>query len=570
MYVSHTRSLIALLALAILPIGCDEPTRPSPLGSIMVQVEEQGTDRQGAGYLTAVDNEPSRRLDVPNLRTTFTNMAPGAHVVRLDGLAPNCTVVGQNPVTVEVPNNETVTVRFSVTCVSYVGTVRVTTVTTGGELDPNGYVAMSEGMQLAIVGANTATTIPGVRAGRQLIWIGDVASNCRVVTPNPVDVDVPFPGTAEVTFAVECVLSGALRVTVATTGVDVNHNGYIVTIGAPSVSFAGSLTVPPNGSVTFASLRPAADYRVMLHALGANCDVVGADIQTVGVIGGDTASVMVEVVCSAVPWLAFERSGDIYVMPMHGSATRLTTDPALDANPAWSSDGRIAFMTRRHDNGSELYVMNADGTNPVRLTTSAGDDDMPSWSPSGRKIVFQSTRDGNQEIYVVNADGTGLTRLTNNPAADYQPAWSSTGKIAFISTREHPTGEIYVMNDDGSNVVRLTTNATTESGPHWSPDGSMIVFARTVECIYYYYDYFCGQALLVMDADGSDERELTIGDSPDLLNADPAWSPNGNAIAFTQTSCPFYCGFPSVMIVDPHRSTPELFASNAANPAWKP
>lgn len=569
MDIAHARSLIALLGLALIGTGCQDPTSPPTPGAIRVQVAEEGTDLQRGGYLSVVDND-SRPLDVPNLRTTFTNIAPGAHVVRLDGIAPNCAVVGQNPVTVQVANSETVDVRFTVACVAYIGTVRVTTVTTGGELDPNGYVAMSEGMQLALVGANTAATIPGVRAGRQLIWIGDVASNCRVVTPNPVDVNVPFHGTAEVTFAVQCVLSGALRVTVATTGVDLNPNGYIVTIGSPTVSFAGSLTVPPNGSVTFASLRPAADYRVMLQALGANCDVVGEDIQMVGVTGGDTASVAVSVACSPVPWLAFERSGDIYVMPMHGSATRLTTDPALDANPAWSRDGRIAFMTRRHDNGSELYVMNPDGTNQVRLTNALGDDDMPSWSPSGQRIVFQSARDANNEIYVVNADGTGLARLTNNTAADYQPAWSSTGKIAFISTRDHPAGEIYVMNDDGSNVVRLTNNATTESGPDWSPDGSMIVFARTIECVYYYYGYFCGQALVVMNADGSDPRDLTTGDSRDLLNADAAWSPNGNAIAFTQTSCPFYCGLPSVMIADPHRTTPELFASNAANPAWKP
>jgi Tol biopolymer transport system component len=569
MYIAHARSLIALLGLAIVSTGCDDPTRPPGAGAIRVEVVAEGSDVQTTGYLSVVDND-SRLLDVPNLRTTFTNIPPGAHVVRLDGLAPNCTVVGQNPVTVEVTNDETVNVRFTVACVAYVGTVRVTTVTTGGELDPNGYVAMSEGMQLAAVGANTSAVIPGVRAGRQLIWIGDVASNCRVITPNPVDVNVPFQGTVEVTFTVQCVLSGALRVTIATTGVDVNHNGYVVTIGAPSVSFASSLTVPPNGSVTFASLRPAADYRVMLQALGANCDVVGAGVQTVSVSAGDTASVALDVACSPVPWLAFVRNGDIYVMPMHGSATRLTTDPALDANPAWSSDGRIAFMTGRYDNGSELYVMNADGTNPVRLTTSAGDDDMPSWSPSGQKIVFQSTRDGNHEIYVVNADGTGLTRLTTNTAADFQPAWSSTGKIAFISTRDHPAGEIYVMSDDGSNVVRLTNNAITESSPAWSPDGSMIVFARSVECIYYYYDYFCGQGLLVVNADGSNERGLATGDGPDLLNADPAWSPNGNAIAFTQMSCPLYCGLPSVMIVDPHGTAPTLFASNAANPAWKP
>ena len=131
--------VIALLPLALIGIGCQDPTRPPGPGAIRVQVVEEGTDLQRAGYLSFVDNDGPRPVDVQNLRTTFTNIAPGAHVVRLDGLAPNCTVVGQNPVTVEVANNETVNVRFTVACVAYVGTVRVTTVTTGGEPDPNGY-----------------------------------------------------------------------------------------------------------------------------------------------------------------------------------------------------------------------------------------------------------------------------------------------------------------------------------------------------------------------------------------------------------------------------------------------
>jgi Tol biopolymer transport system component len=44
--------------------------------------------------------------------------------------------------------------------------------------------------------------------------------------------------------------------------------------------------------------------------------------------------------------------------------------------------------------------------------------------PDGSKIAFFSTRDGNYEIYVMNADGSDPRNLTNNDAFDYDPDWS--------------------------------------------------------------------------------------------------------------------------------------------------
>ena len=73
---------------------------------------------------------------------------------------------------------------------------------------------------------------------------------------------------------------------------------------------------------------------------------------------------------------------------------------------------------------SDIYVMNADGTNPVLLTNQEVSNGNPVWSPDSTKIAFDSSRDGNSEIYVINADGSNLVRLTDNDANDYAPAWS--------------------------------------------------------------------------------------------------------------------------------------------------
>ena len=59
--------------------------------------------------------------------------------------------------------------------------------------------------------------------------------------------------------------------------------------------------------------------------------------------------------------------------------------------------------------------MDADGTNIRRLTNDPAEDEYPAWSPDGQQIVFSSNRDGNEEIYVMDADGS-------NPAPpDHRP-----------------------------------------------------------------------------------------------------------------------------------------------------
>ena len=71
--------------------------------------------------------------------------------------------------------------------------------------------------------------------------------------------------------------------------------------------------------------------------------------------------------------------------------------------------------------------MDADGSNQTRLTNNPASDAQPAWSPDGTKIAFNSDRDGNFEVYVMDADGSNQTRLTNNPADDGGPAWSPDG-----------------------------------------------------------------------------------------------------------------------------------------------
>ena len=83
---------------------------------------------------------------------------------------------------------------------------------------------------------------------------------------------------------------------------------------------------------------------------------------------------------------------------------------------------KIAFSSNR-DGNNEIYMVNADGSEPTRLTNNPTDDCCPVWLPDGTRIAFRSDRNGTMEIYIMNADGTRVTRLTDNPTNDGSPAW---------------------------------------------------------------------------------------------------------------------------------------------------
>jgi len=164
-----------------------------------------------------------------------------------------------------------------------------------------------------------------------------------------------------------------------------------------------------------------------------------------------------------------ERAGnlDIWLLDEQGRDIQLTYDPAADLAPVWSPDGtRIAFESLR-DGNSEIYVMDADGSNQANLTRHEADDHAPAWSPNGGFIAYESLRDGAQDLYVMNTAGTGVARLTSGPGLSVAPHWEVGGsEIIFSRIEDDSNGDGAVDLRDMSAFFSVPATGGT-AGSFW-------------------------------------------------------------------------------------------------------
>jgi dipeptidyl aminopeptidase/acylaminoacyl peptidase len=397
------------------------------------------------------------------------------------------------------------------------GSIEVTLNMTGSDLDPDGCRVVVDGRVGRAIEAGGRVTFADLEAGVHGVWLQEVSGNCVVSGENPRTVSVAAGQTSETAFEVTCAaLTGSLQVLTITTGDTLDADGYTVTVDGVTSQNMGQYE-----TLTFSDLA-AGSHSVELGDVAVNCGVNVSNPRTVSVGAGLTTLAVYPVCCRAALFerIAFDRSGAIYVMDADGSNPVNLTDHAAGAwYPVVSPDGtRIAFLSSR-DGSVDIYVMDADGSNPVNLTNNPAWDAEPTWSPDGTRIAFTSDRDGEPDIYVMDADGSNAVRLTTNPLR-YSPAWSPDGtRIAFTSRVDFDY-EIYVMNADGSNPVNLTNDPARDEEPAWSPDGTRIAF---------WSERDGNQDIYVMDADGSNLVRLT---NHPAMDSWPAWSPDGTRITF--------------------------------------
>jgi TolB protein len=223
--------------------------------------------------------------------------------------------------------------------------------------------------------------------------------------------------------------------------------------------------------------------------------------------------------------IVFDNHDDVWSINADGTdLTRLTRSPWPEFDPTWSPDGaQIAFRSERHGD-PEIWVMNANGSEPRRLADGLS----PAWSPDGSRIAYASQGDIRcpgpglrcSGLSIMNADGSGQHRVPNTDGGEY-PSWSPDGERIAFNSNLSGDHVMYIVDVDGSNVVDLS-GAGEGWQVDWSPDGGSILFTSERDHPDHYTDIY------VMRPDGSGVERLTNDGA-----YTPAWSPDGGHIVFS-------------------------------------
>ena len=366
------------------------------------------------------------------------------------------------------------------------GDLTVSAVTTGSDLDPDGYTVTVDGAQSQALGVNASVTYSGLTAADHSVQIGGIASNCTLSGANTQTASVPAGATAQVTFDITCAVlpptTGDLKVTTSTTGSNLDPDGYTVSVDGGA---GQPITINNTTGITFTGLS-AGTHTVALSGVAANCTVSGGNSQTATVIAGQTASVAFSVTCAALTGsltVTTATSGSNapsgYAVTVDGGQSK---NIAASGNVSYSGLAATSHSVQLNGVPSNCSVSEANpqtvnapangtGQASFTVTCSAPPNQPPvaafSSSCNGLTCSFTSTSsdpDGSITAYQWTF-GDGGSATTQNPSHTYSAGGTYTVQLTVT---------------DNQNATNSVTHSVTVTAP--PPPNQPPVAAFTSSC----------------------------------------------------------------------------------------
>ena len=280
---------------------------------------------------------------------------------------------------------------------------------------------------------------------------------------------------------------------------------YLIT-GSDAGSVTGSLTDKFAKRVVLSRSYNGASLRRQAHAFAD--DIVQAVQNKKGI--GQT-----KIAFKSQP--AGYGAGEIFVADFdaHG-AQAVTTDGAIVAKPAWMP-GRLALYYTSYARGNpDIFYHSLSSGQRNKIAAYSGLNTSAAAAPNGAKVAMVLSKAGSANIWVCNADGSNPKRLTTG-IEDSSPCWSPDGQWICFATKIAERRRLAKVSAGGGEVhVLNTAGAANPTEPDWSPDGKWIAFTRQAG------DF----DICVIPADGSLPPTVLVA------GQNPSWAPNSRKLVF--------------------------------------
>ncbi len=275
-------------------------------GSLTVTTATTGSNPP-TSYTVTVDGGSSRTIPANGGTTTYSGLSATTHTVALTNVPANCTASGGNSQTVTVPANGTATAPFTITCQALTGSLDVSTNTSGGTPDPDGYTVTVSGGGGGSQHINTdgSVTFSNLTVGSHTVTLTGLAPNCTVSGGASQPVTISAGTTSPISFSVSCptppppnrppvvdagpddpnVLVGLLY-TLSVSFSDPDNNGpwsYRIDWGDGTSNSTGNLPSQGSFSVGHTYLVPLTSHTIRVTVTDAD-GLSGSDTKEVGII----------------------------------------------------------------------------------------------------------------------------------------------------------------------------------------------------------------------------------------------------------------------------------------------